>query len=127
MLKYTKQKYRKRKFKKNFQCRAATGAVVAALIKEAQLEMEFAKMRGFSKKERKDYKKNEQKMRQIAFRRSNWAQLSSGFKFALNIFHTFKLYSSSYQMESGILYRCRTSVCHKALPGGVETANLMSP
>merc|ERR550519_1621195 len=27
-------------------CRAATGAVVAALIKEAQLEMEFAKMRG---------------------------------------------------------------------------------
>ena len=28
------------------QCRAATGAVVAALIKEAQLEMEFAKMRG---------------------------------------------------------------------------------
>ena len=31
---------------KYFQCRAATGAVVAALIKEAQLEMEFAKMRG---------------------------------------------------------------------------------
>ena len=29
-----------------FQCRAATGAVVAALIKESQLEMEFAKMRG---------------------------------------------------------------------------------
>ena len=28
------------------QNRAATGAVVAALIKEAQLEMEFAKMRG---------------------------------------------------------------------------------
>ena len=31
---------------KYFQRRAATGAVVAALIKEAQLEMEFAKMRG---------------------------------------------------------------------------------
>ena len=28
------------------QNRAATGAVVAALVKEAQLEMEFAKMRG---------------------------------------------------------------------------------
>ena len=30
------------------QNRAATGAVVAALIKEAQLETEFAKMRGAS-------------------------------------------------------------------------------
>ena len=33
-------------YKEHLQNRAATGAVVAALIKEAQLEMEFAKMRG---------------------------------------------------------------------------------